>query len=58
VGDWNRDGVFNWSDLMLVFQAAEYEDGIAQFGVRRRRLELRPGVRLSGSGVRKINIAI
>jgi hypothetical protein len=29
VGDSNRDGVFNSSDLILVFQAGEYEDGIA-----------------------------
>jgi hypothetical protein len=27
-GDANRDGVFNSSDLILVFQAGEYEDGI------------------------------
>ncbi len=27
-GDANRDGVFNSTDLILVFQAAEYEDGI------------------------------
>lgn len=26
-GDANRDGVFNSSDLILVFQAGEYEDG-------------------------------
>jgi hypothetical protein len=29
VGDSNRDGVFNSSDLIAVFQAGEYEDGIA-----------------------------
>ena len=28
-GDANRDGVFNSSDLVQVFQAGEYEDGIA-----------------------------
>jgi hypothetical protein len=28
-GDANRDGVFNSSDLIVVFQAGEYEDGIA-----------------------------
>ena len=28
-GDSNLDGVFNSSDLVFVFQAAEYEDGIA-----------------------------
>lgn len=28
-GDSNEDGVFNSSDLILVFQAGEYEDGIA-----------------------------
>jgi hypothetical protein len=27
-GDANRDGVFNSSDLIVVFQAGEYEDGI------------------------------
>jgi hypothetical protein len=29
VGDSNGDGVFNSSDLIVVFQAGEYEDGIA-----------------------------
>jgi hypothetical protein len=29
VGDANRDGVFNSSDRIVVFQAGEYEDGIA-----------------------------
>jgi hypothetical protein len=29
VGDSNRDDVFNSSDLILVFQSGEYEDGIA-----------------------------
>ena len=28
-GDSNEDGIFNSSDLVLVFQAGEYEDGIA-----------------------------
>ena len=28
-GDSNHDGIFNSSDLVLVFQAGEYEDGIA-----------------------------
>jgi hypothetical protein len=28
-GDANRDGVFNSSDLVVVFKAGEYEDGIA-----------------------------
>jgi hypothetical protein len=29
VGDSNGDGIFNSSDLIVVFQAGEYEDGIA-----------------------------
>ena len=28
-GDSNRDGVFDSSDLVLVFQTSEFEDGIA-----------------------------
>ena len=29
VGDANGDGIFNSSDLVLVFQAGEYEDAVA-----------------------------
>jgi hypothetical protein len=30
VGDSNGDGIFNSSDLIVVFQAGEYEDGVPQ----------------------------
>jgi hypothetical protein len=30
IGDSNGDGIFNSSDLIVVFQAGEYEDGVPQ----------------------------
>ncbi|MEZ6118545.1 MAG: hypothetical protein R3C28_18540 [Pirellulaceae bacterium] len=54
IGDANLDGEFNSSDLVLVFNAGEYEDDIAGIDLVFRRLErrrrfhdIRPGLRLS-----------
>ena len=44
-GDANHDGVFNSGDLVQVFQEGEYEDGIAQLYLDRRRMDRRPRTR-------------